>query len=420
MTCYPLIGQSTLMEMMFTGDDLSDTAAMLIQTAQNDPTNAEALLDISTILLLRGDRDVGLSMQLEALSLKQQFSLQPFSLGPSKEEPSKEEPSIQESDRGLKLLVLKTPGDFMANSPVEFLIRSPEIQADVLYVAPDLPYPTTIEHDLVYNGISEGKQNAPSLKMASELIKQWGKPYINRAEEVPLLSRDRACEILDALPGTYMPQNLLLDRKEVSQMGQTSEQLGQFLVEDRFPVLIRPVDSHAGQGLHRLSSHEEMAEYLKTQDAEQFYVSPYVDYRSSDGQFRKYRIAFIAGRPYVCHMAISDHWMIHYLNAGMTENQRKREEEATAMLQFSQRFGLRHEEALAAVGTAFDLEYFAIDCAETQDGQLLVFEAGNAMVVHDMDPEDMFPYKRPLMQTLFKAFQTLLMEKGKVHNTDYA
>lgn len=396
MTFYPLIGQARLMEMMFAGDDLSDTATMLIQAAQSDPSNAEALLDLSTILLLRGDQTVGLSLQLEALSLKQQFSLQ--------------------TGQGLKLLVLKTPGDFMTNSPVEFLIQSSEIEADVLYVAPDLPYPTTITHDLVYNGISEGKHNMPALKMASELLKNWGKPYINRAEEVPLLSRDRACEIIDALPGTYMPQNLLLDREEVAQMGQTSDQLSQFFVQDRFPILIRPVDSHAGQGLHRLSSHEELAEYLKTQDADQFYVSPFVNYRSSDGQFRKYRIAFIAGQPYVCHMAISDHWMIHYLNAGMSESQSKRQEEAEAMLQFHQKFGLRHEDALAAVGAAFDLEYFAIDCAETQDGQLLVFEAGNAMVVHDMDPEDMFPYKKPLMQSLFGDFQTLLVEKGKVHN----
>ena len=388
------------MEMMFNGDDLAETAAMLIESAQADATNAEALLDLSTILLLRGDQSVGLSVQLEALSLKQQFAIQAGS--------------------GIKLLILKTPGDFMANSPVEFLIRSPGIEADVLYVAPDLPYPTSVQHDLVYNGISEGKQNMPALKMATQLIKQWGKPFINRAEEVPLLSRDRACEILDALPGTYMPQNLLLDRSEVAQMAETSSQLSQFLVQDKFPILIRPVDSHAGQGLQKLSSHEEMADYLKDQSAEQFYVSPFVDYASSDGQFRKYRIAFVAGKPFLCHMAISDHWMIHYLNAGMTESELKRREEADAMLQFDQKFGLRHEDALAAVGSVFDLDYFAVDCAETRDGQLLIFEVGNAMVVHDMDPEAMFPYKKPVMEELFRDFQTLLFTKAGPHKREYA
>ena len=96
-----------------------------------------------------------------------------------------------------------------------------------------------MDHELIYNGISEGKQNLPALSMAASLLKQWGKPFINRAEEVPLLSRDRACEILDDLPGTYMPQNLLLERDEVHAMATTSGQLSEFLVQDRFPILIR-------------------------------------------------------------------------------------------------------------------------------------------------------------------------------------
>tara|TARA_R110002072_G_scaffold1369_6_gene11267 strand:+ start:22620 stop:23822 length:1203 start_codon:yes stop_codon:yes gene_type:complete len=400
MSHYPLIGQAALMQMMFNGDDLSSTANSLLENARIDPMNAEALLDLSTILLLRGDQSVGLSMQLEALSIRQQFNIQPGS--------------------ALRLLVLKTPGDFMANSPVEFLIRSADIETDILFIAPDLPYPVTIDHDLVYNGISEGKQNMPALRMAATLLKQWGKPLINRAEEVPLLSRDRACEILDALPGTYMPQNLLLSREEVQLMAATSHQLSEFLVQDRFPILVRPVDSHAGAGLKRLSSQAEILAYLDQETADHFYVAPFVDYRSSDGKFRKYRIAFVKGSPYLCHMAISDNWMIHYLNAGMTESTLKRAEEERAMNHFRQEFGLRHEDALSAVGSAFDLEYFGIDCAESQDGQLLIFEAGNAMVVHDMDPLDMFPYKAPLMQELFVDFQHMLMEKAHPQQADTA
>jgi hypothetical protein len=32
-----------------------------------------------------------------------------------------------------------------------------------------------------------------------------------------------------------------------------------------------------------------------------------------------------------------------------------------------------------------------IDCAEMPNGDLLIFEADNAMIVHSMDPEGMFP-----------------------------
>jgi hypothetical protein len=38
----------------------------------------------------------------------------------------------------------------------------------------------------------------------------------------------------------------------------------------------------------------------------------------------------------------------------------------------------------------------------------LVFEVGTAMIVHAMDPPDLFPYKRPQMEKVFQAFQTML------------
>ena len=60
-------------------------------------------------------------------------------------------------------------------------------------------------------------------------------------------------------------------------------------------------------------------------------MSRFVVYASEDRLFRKYRLAFVEGRPYACHMAIADRWDIWYLNAGMSDNAEKRLEEATFM-----------------------------------------------------------------------------------------
>src|SRR5665213_896886 len=54
------------------------------------------------------------------------------------------------------------------------------------------------------------------------------------------------------------------------------------------------------------------------------------------------------------------------------------------------------------------LDYFAIDCAETRDGRLLLFEAGTGMIVHAMDSADVFPYKQIQMQKIFRAFGDML------------
>ncbi|MEJ2375309.1 MAG: hypothetical protein P8Y53_01195 [Pseudolabrys sp.] len=70
----------------------------------------------------------------------------------------------------------------------------------------------------------------------------------------------------------------------------------------------------------------------------------------------------------------------------------------------------RHARAFAAIAERFALDYVPFDCGETPDGQLLVFEAGTNMIVHSMDPPELFPYKPPQMQKVFGAFQTMLRD----------
>jgi glutathione synthase/RimK-type ligase-like ATP-grasp enzyme len=177
---------------------------------------------------------------------------------------------------------------------------------------------------------------------------------------------------------------------------------------DDFPLIVRPIGSHAGHDLEKMEQPAALAGYLEQVAADRFYLSRFVDYRSADGLFRKYRIALIEGKPYICHFAISSHWMIHYLNAGMAESAAKRAEEAECMAHFDQQFALRHAEALRVIDQRMGMPYLGIDCAETPAGDLLIFEVDNAMIVHGMDPEDMYPYKKPAMQKVFTAFRAML------------
>jgi hypothetical protein len=59
------------------------------------------------------------------------------------------------------------------------------------------------------------------------------------------------------------------------------------------------------------------------------------------------------------------------------------------------------------------LDYFTIDCAENKHGELLVFEADNTAVVHNMDSPDLFPYKPPQMRVIFEAFAAMLHRRGR-------
>jgi hypothetical protein len=107
-------------------------------------------------------------------------------------------------------------------------------------------------------------------------------------------------------------------------------------------------------------------------------------------------------------MAIAERWDIWYLNAGMAESAAKRLEEETFMRTFDIGFGRRHQSALKAMADRIGLDYFTVDCAETNDGSLLIFEADNTAVVHNMDSPELFPYKPPQMRKVFDAFAAML------------
>jgi glutathione synthase/RimK-type ligase-like ATP-grasp enzyme len=180
-----------------------------------------------------------------------------------------------------------------------------------------------------------------------------------------------------------------------------------------FPVIVRPANSHAGRGLEKIGSAPELAPYLADSQADDFYIAPFIDYSSTDGQFRKYRVILVEGKPFLAHMGISSNWMVHYLNAGMAENADKRAEEARTMESFGTGFSQRHGAALAAVAERTQLAYVGIDCAETQDGQLLIFEVDSNMVVHDLDSPECYPYKHAHMQKLFAAFASMLKARSR-------
>jgi hypothetical protein len=158
----------------------------------------------------------------------------------------------------------------------------------------------------------------------------------------------------------------------------------------------------------------DVAAFLAAHADATAYVIPFVDYAGPDGLYRKQRIAFVEGRPFASHMAVSERWMVHYLNAGMAESPDKRAEEARFMADFDTGFAVRNAEALACLARTFGLDYFGVDCAEGPDGRLILFEADVAMIVHDLDPPDLYPYKGPVMHRLMDAFVAALRRRATV------
>jgi glutathione synthase/RimK-type ligase-like ATP-grasp enzyme len=240
----------------------------------------------------------------------------------------------------------------------------------------------------------------------------WPRPLLNPPQLIGNLDRDKLHGLLGGIEGLEIPPTIGVSREQLSLLSQSALAPSDLFAGIAFPVIVRPRGSHAGKGLAKLDDPAAVKHYLGEQPQESFFVSRFVDYRSDDGLFRKYRIVFVDGQPYACHLAIADRWDIWYLNAAMADSMDKRSEEATFMRTFDSGFAQRHRAALAELSKRIGLDYFTIDCAETKEGSLLIFEADNTAIVHDMDPPDVFPYKVPQMRKVFDAFAAMLHRRA--------
>jgi hypothetical protein len=383
------IGLARLSKLAFDGCDLAPLADELSARALAVPPDAAALMDLSTIAQLTGRRDDRLLLQAGALSIQRIYR----------------QPSAED---GLRLLAFMAPGDFLANTPLEFMLADTNVTLDMVYVTPGLPLPQPLPaHDVAIVAATELAENRAVLDQLAMLVATWPRPVLNAPERIARLTRDGAWALLHCVAGVVYPPNVRIGRAQLTAVGIDATNIAEVIGFD-FPMLVRPVDSHAGHGLALVAEPCAIGPYLNDHPESEFFVAPFVDYRSADGLYRKYRVAIIDGRPYACHMAISRHWMIHYLNAGMMESEEKRAEEARFMAEFDRDFAPRHETALAGLAERIGLDYVTMDCAETRDGRLLVFEVGNGMIVHAMDPPALFPYKAPQMRKVFAAFEAML------------
>ena len=388
------IGLARLATAAFRGADLRPVAVELSARLHNEPGDAAALLDLGTIFQLFGEREKGLSQQARALSIGQVYTRPPTRIG----------------DHPLSVLMFAVPGDFMANTPIEFILHDAPVTLHIVYLGPGGSLPDRLpEHDVALVGIGKSTEARPYLAGLSARLEDWPRPVLNDPVKIVDLARERLFQLLSGAPGVEIPITAEIRRIDLESLGRGNTTLRALLPDaPDFPVIARPVGSHAGHGLEKLDDTAAIPRYAAQHPAERYFISRFVDYASPDGLFRKYRIALVDGVPFLCHMAISSHWMVHYLNAGMTGDAGKRAEEARAMADFDADFARRHATGFAALHERVGLDYFAIDCAESRDGRLLVFEADTAMIIHSMDPPEMFPYKAAQMEKAYAAFQAML------------
>jgi len=393
------IGFAKITKLAFDGVNLAPLLQELTRKIDNGTAGAGDGMDLSLITQLLGDKATGLAIQDEVLAQHRLFR----------------SPCATPTPR-LRVLALAAAIDMGGNTPIEFLLQDTDIELTTLYVVPGTELPSPLpEHDVAIVIASDSEECRPALAEIDRLAANWPRPLLNAPAKIVGLDRDKLFRLLGGIEGLDIPATITVGRAQLLDVLMSNCSLPEVAAGTDFPVIIRPRGSHAGVGLAKIDDVFALGKYLTERQDQEFFVARYVDYASEDGLFRKYRVVIADGKPYACHMAIADQWNIWYLNAGMSESASKRLEESTFMQTFDIGFGRRHRSALTELSARVGLDYFIIDCAETKTGDLLIFEADNTAVVHNMDSPTLFPYKPPQMQKIFDAFAAMLSKQAAQH-----
>jgi glutathione synthase/RimK-type ligase-like ATP-grasp enzyme len=300
--------------------------------------------------------------------------------------------------------VLALYAPFAGNTPTEYLFKDPAYDTDTLALFAAREYdvePMGRDVQVVVNLISDADQAKSLLPQAADLVDRLGKPTINHPGKIQRTTRDAVAELLAGIPGSGIPKAL---RHQAG--ADCSAAALQAALPFPFPVLARPVGTHGGDDFEKMEAADALAAFLSQHPEIDHYLIEYIDYRSADGFFRKYRFIFVDDQILPYHLAISNDWKVHHVSTDMVNQQWMQQEEEAFLNDPAIVFNPGHYEVLRAIRQRIGLEYFGIDCGLDRSGNLVVFEVNASMLVHERN--DDFPYKAPFVIRIKTAFDAML------------
>ncbi len=251
--------------------------------------------------------------------------------------------------------------------------------------------------DLVFNAMGDPDMAGSVVALASSFIATCGKPVLNRPEAVAATARDKVGSLFAGVDGLFVPHAW-----RVASAGPLPSEMS-----DHLPLLLRPVDSHGGEGLQLVADEPSLTQAVRSSSLP-LYATAFCDFRSADGWYRKYRVVFIDRQPYPYHLAISAHWLVHYATADMQAHAWKLEEERRFLEDPEAVLGAVGVAAITAIGARMDLDYAGVDFSVLRDGRILVFEANPVMFVHPEDAQGALAFKTPHVARILDAFEAML------------
>jgi tetratricopeptide (TPR) repeat protein len=300
--------------------------------------------------------------------------------------------------------VLFVFGPSAGNTPIEYLIEQASFESNIVTLLQDMDYDVDrlrAYANVVVNLISDVDRGHAFLAPAQALVERIGGPVVNHPKTIAGTSRDSVARLLATLPGCRVPQTRLYQAAELRDLLACASP-----ALPAFPFLVRPAGTHGGDDFEKMENPAQLQAFLGGHEPRSHYLTPFVDYRSEDGYFRKYRFICVDDEILPYHLAIDDKWKVHHVTTRMATQTWMQDEERAFLKDPWRVFGVEQQAALQQIRDAIGLDFFGIDCALDRDGAVVVFEVNASMLVHGRNQQ--FPYKTEAVERIKRAFHGLL------------
>jgi tetratricopeptide (TPR) repeat protein len=309
-----------------------------------------------------------------------------------------------------KALLLFSP--LAGNTPYEDLIVNGGYDADVVLVLPGYDHdPAALDAgaDVIVNLVSDADLGREIIGPLAAFADRLTKPVVNHPRLILPTDRQSIARRLKDLPGAVMPSTTRIAAPLLARQMQTGTDIP-------LPLIVRHAGTHGGDRMELLHSPAEILAFAEEAGDEALYLTHYVDYRSADGLFRKYRFIFAGEDILPYHLAVGDGWKVHHASTRMAEFEWMRAEEAAFLDAPEQRFGPQAMATLDSIRRRIGLDYFGIDCALDPEGRVLIFEVNASMLIHLHN--EGFDYKTPHVMRIKAAFEEMLAQRAREGGAD--
>ena len=366
-------------------NDLESAIANFRQAVALNPRDAESINWIGGIRQRKGDVEGAKAAYAQAAQI------QPLIKRPAAKFPA-----------DFRVLALYAP--FGGNTPTEYLFKDTVHDTDTLALFASREYDGELFRQnvqVVVNLISDADQAEAVLPLAADLADRLDRPIVNHPRKIQRTTRDAVAVLLRGIPGCGIPQAL---RHQAG--ADASVAALQAALPFASAVLARPVGTHGGDDFEKIEDTAALSAFLAQRPDHDHYLIEYIDYRSDDDYFRKYRFIFVDGQVLPYHLAISSDWKVHHVNTDMANQPWMQQEEEAFLNHPTSVFSPANYAALHAIRERIGLEYFGIDCGLDRSGNIVVFEVNASMLVHAQNQD--FPYKTPAVERIKLAFDAML------------